>query len=495
MGRDSGRALLGACALILSATIGPTPDARASKVDGACVVRGGGRFRAEGAHDWRETKPNDVLTSGVSVEASAGEALEMLLPDGVTVDMEPGTVARWAMPGRLPTENNRFTHGYHLVLVEGELDVRMPVAAKGAHAFLVSTKAGTLTDWRGTLHVSSHEDTTAAAIYEGALVVGSNGQGFPVYDGAGIVMRKGVDPDKSRVIPSAPRWLPSGRGMPAFAAMPAGASAPVGVSWEPVPGASKYRVVVASDADMKDVVQRAATVETTFGLVDNGTGTPYWAQVRAVGAEGIVGEWSAARPLRVLRYQLPDGAIVARDGVVVLPKGTSIRFADAEGIEVAFESVGSLSGRIQGIPLFWSRLTGSLHLPEDAPMRIVHLRASGADGEAQLVLAARQLRADIDLSPKNAQPGDALDVRVVVWDPSARVDAASESVTLEVLHDLDPIHVAWQRPQGPTGPFAARIRTSPETRPSVVRVIAKDGTGAEIGRGFLEIARTTASSR
>jgi hypothetical protein len=374
------------------------------------------------------------------------------------------------------------------VLIEGELDVRMPVAPKGAHAFLVSTKAGTLTDWRGKLHISSHEETTAAAIYEGALVVGSNGQGFPVYDGAGIVMRKGVDPDKSRVIPNAPNWDRSGRGLPSFAAVPAGAPATIGVSWEPVPGAQKYRVVVATDPGMDDVVQRAATPDTTFGLVESGTAMSYWAQVRAISPDGIVGDWSPAHPLRVVRYALPEGAFVARDGVLVLPSGASVRVPEPDGIEVAYEGVRSLSSRIRGVPLYWSRLTGPLRPSEDAPIRIVHLREGSLEGEAQLALARRELRADIDLSPKNARPGEPIDVKVTISDPSGRIDAAGEPVTLEALFDLEPLRVAWQRPAGAGGPWTAQIRTLPVTRPSVIRVVAKDGTGGEIGRGFLEIA-------
>ncbi|WP_198096871.1 hypothetical protein, partial [Clostridioides difficile] len=73
-------------------------------------------------------------------------------------------------------------------------------------AFLVSSKAGTLTGWRGSVHVMVHDDTTAAAIYEGALVVGSNGVGFPVYDATAVTIRKGAVPEKSHGIPKAPAW-------------------------------------------------------------------------------------------------------------------------------------------------------------------------------------------------------------------------------------------------------------------------------------------------
>jgi len=296
-----------------------------------------------------------VIAPGSTVEASSGEAVELSSSDGVTVILEPGTLARWLTPGKLPSETNHFVRGHHLGLIEGELDVRMPPGPKGAHAFLVSTRAGTLTDWRGKLHILSHEETTTAAIYEGALVVGSNGQGFPVYDGAGILMHKGINPDKSRSIPGAPKWATSGQGLSPFVAMAAGTRATVGFAWDPVPGATRYRVAIASDPDMVNVFQRATTAETTYGLLESQATKPYWAQVRAVGAEGIVGEWSTARPLRVVRYELPTGAFVSREGTVVLPPGLTLNLEDAEGVEVAYENVRSLSARIPGIPLYWAR--------------------------------------------------------------------------------------------------------------------------------------------
>src|SRR5580658_9148566 len=265
---------------------------RAAGVDGAAIVRGSGRAKAEGSHDWRDIATADILSAGASVQAAPEQPLEMNLPDGVTVTLEPSALARWMPAAKLPSEINRWTRGYHLVLEEGELEVRMPASAKGAHAFLVSTKAGTLTDWRGQLHVRVHDDSAAAAIYEGALVVGSNGQGFPVYDGGGIVIRKGVDPEKAHSIPQPPEWT---QGSGTLAVVPANAHASLSFAWSPVPAAASYRIEVAKDRTMVRVVSRATTTEPHFTTPEPGPEAQYWVHVRAVGPEGIVGEWSAPR--------------------------------------------------------------------------------------------------------------------------------------------------------------------------------------------------------
>ncbi len=464
---------------------------------GPAVVHGSGRTRLEASSDWKDASAGDVLGNGVTVEASATEPLEMLLPDGVTVILEPGGQGRWAAPSKLSSESNRIVSGSHFVLLEGEVDVRMPSGPKGSHAFLVSTKAGTLTDWRGTAHIMAHEDTTAAAVYEGALVVGPNGRGSPMTDGAGILMQKGADPDRSRSIPGTPKWEPSVPGMRSLVAAPAGTRAQFALAWAPVPGAVSYRVVVAADAAISRVLERANTAETTFVVPESATAAtpaaaapsalaaPLWACVRAVGAEGIVGEWSAPIALRTVRYELPPGGRVAGDGAVVLPPQTFLAVSGADGVEVAYENVRSLASRVPGVPLYWMRVTGPLRLPDETPSRVVHLRDPASGAETQLVLARRELRADVDLSPRTPRPGDAIEARVVVWDPSGRIDPMSENLTLETLFDLEPVPVLWQRSGNV---WRARISPRRTTTPWVLRVVVKDSLGLEVGRGFLEIA-------
>ncbi|HEY8042098.1 MAG TPA: hypothetical protein VIF15_19980 [Polyangiaceae bacterium] len=429
------------------------------------------------------------------VQVPADQGATTTLPDGVVVSFEPGCVARWGAIGKLATESHKFTRGFHLELTEGEIEVRVP-AGTPEHAFLVSTKAGTLIEWRGRMHVAAREDWAAAAVYEGAVMVGANGQGFPVGDGAGVLLRKNVDPDRTRAIPAAPRWSRGG-GAPSFAVVPAGAQATVGIAWGPSAGAASYRVDLASDAAMTHVVQRAATGDTSYGIPAPAPGAqaPAWARVRGVGSDGMVGEWSAPQPLRVVHYQLPDGAFVARDGVVVLPARGVLPLADADGIEVAYESVRPGFVPLPASALYWARLTGPLRLADDAPLRIAHLRDPGLGGgaaETRVLLARRQLRADVQLRPLQARARDPIDVRASAWDPSGRIDVASEKITVAAMADIDPIAVPWQR-NGNV--WTGRIGPRREAGPTVVRVIVSDSLGEEIGRGFVEIDAATASAR
>ena len=464
---------------------GALAEAPAPKVDGAAIVRGSGSARASGSSTWRETSTGDILTAGLTVRASDEAPLEMTLPDGVTIALDPGALVQWGHATKLPSEANHFTRGYHLLLEDGELEVRMPPGPKGEHAFLVSTRAGTLTDWRGQLHIMVHGDTTAAAIYQGALVVGSNGWGFPVYDGAGIVIRRGVDPDKTRGIPASPTW-DMDHDAHALTLVAGLGGAPLDFTWRPVAGAVSYRVEIATDPTMVRTVVRGSTNEARFSTAEPAPGGRYYARVRAVRAEGIVGEWSTARPLRIVHYQVPDGAFVAADGAIVLPEGAGVGLSDGEGLEVAYEGVTGFPPAIP-VSLYWGSLTGPLRLRGDSAMRIVHLRDTALNSEVRLLLARRELKADVNIEPKNARwPPDTIAVSVVLRDPSGRIDTAQAPVTLEAMLNLTPLAVDWQR-SGAT--WRGRIAPHAIGGPSVVRVRVTDERGSEIGGGFIEVER------
>jgi hypothetical protein len=326
-----------------------------------------------------------------------------------------------------------------------------------------------------------HDDTTAAAIYEGALVVGSNGVGFPVYDATAVTIRKGAIPEKSHGIPGTPSWpatTPPGT-TPPLALVRSGQKAQLGFAWTPVQGATAYRVEVSTDAVMVNVVKRETTTQTTFSVGEVPAGGRFWVRVRAIVGDGIVGGWSKPRPLRVLRLTYPERAIATSDGAVILPEDEALGLADAEGIEVAYEPTDGPKG-----PLAWTKAPTALRLGPTGG-RIVHVRDATLGVETRLVLGRRELRARVEMCPKRARwPEDTLTIRATVSDPSARIDASNEALTFETTVNLEPIAVTWHHvgttwwatvpPRAPPGPW-------------VVRVTARDSAGNEIGWGGLEV--------
>jgi hypothetical protein len=476
--------------LLVPSEASPAPPATtaASAIDGATVVRGVGRFRGERGADWSPASVGGIVPPNTTVEASGGVPLEMKFADGTELTMEPNAFGKLRSAARLPSENNGWARGHHLELRGGEVDVRMPSEPRGGRAFLVSTTAGTLTDWRGSVHVTVQDDTTAAAIYEGALVVGSNGQGFAVYDKTGVFLRKGVNPERSRIIPGAPKWSAAAKAIaPSFVVALGDESKPLGFSWDAVDGATTYRVEVASDPGMGNVIKRAVTADTRFVLTeptDARVAAPrYFARVRAISNDKIVGGWSPPRALRVVRVTYPRESFVANDGTLILPEGGAITLSDVAGVEMAVETYEGKRPRASR-SLYWMPATSSVRLAEKGS-RVVHLRDAQLGSETEVTIGRRELRADVTMCPTRAEwPSHPVGVRVLLQDPSGRIDASCEAVTLETTVNLTPVNVEWHH----VGAWWwAQVAPQSGSGPWVVRVVAKDKSGAEIGRGHLEV--------
>ena len=83
-------------------------------------------------------------------------------------------------------------------------------------------------------------------------MIGSNGIGFAVYDGAGILTPKGRQSGQVAAYPDAPRWA-SDPAAASFVVTPAETRSSVKLAWSAVPGAAAYRVLVAADPTMAHV--------------------------------------------------------------------------------------------------------------------------------------------------------------------------------------------------------------------------------------------------
>jgi hypothetical protein len=460
--------------------------------DLAVIVRGAGRIRTEHASDWSPTHIGETIPSGAVLEASGEGPIELRFPDDVTLTMEPGATAVWHSRGRLPTEHNGWYIGFHVEQRAGEIDVRIPTSSKGERAFLVSSKAGTLTDWRGSLHVTVADAMTAAAIYEGALVVGSNGVGFPVYDATAVLIRKGSAPEKSHAIPPAPSWpttTPAGT-TPPLAFVPEGGAATLGFAWSPVAGAASYRVEVATDPVMVDTIERQSVTETSYTVKKPSTGGRYYVRVRALSTDGIVGSWSRTRALRVVKYALPAGATVAADGAIVMSEDAPLRLLDTTGLDVAFQSApaGQAPPRVA---LQWIPAPASIALATMGT-RYAHLRDAGLGVETTLVLARRELAVDVAMCPQRPSwPSDPILIRVVARDPSHRVDPSSEMLTFDTTVNLSPTLLSWHHAGAE---WWARLDPQPVAGDAVVRLMVRDLHGHVLGEAHIDVDRERSSA-
>jgi hypothetical protein len=259
------------------------------------------------------------------------------------------------------------------------------------------------------------------------------------------------------------------------------AGARPGLEWVSVPGASRYEIDISSDPSFRSLADVARVDgKTTRYLTKNLTHGTYWGRVISFDEAGLASLPSEPTQLRVVTVSVPDnGAVDAARGAVVAPTGAVMGISDSETLEMAKEG-GYFSAAPSDITV-------------DSEPRVVRLRRKGDFGhETRFVVEPRGLRADIKLTPFYARwPSDGVDVSVMLRDPTGRVDPLTVEPQLEVLVGLEPIAVEWKR-EGTL--LTAHIEPRAPTGPAVVRVIAKDHDGAQLGRNFLEIEPVFAPS-
>jgi hypothetical protein len=431
------------------------------------------------ASAWEPAQPNQALGLGATVR-TADEETEMRLADGTVATVGASSTVQVQIPTEIASEQGGIVRASRLDLKGGELRLR---AAPGATApvLVVGPDNRLVTLRAGTVHMTLAQGALAVNVHDGAARVASQGRWVALDRGSFIVVRASGRMEPARPLPAAPAFTPtpceasSARGC-SIALVTGEEASALGVRWEPLPGAARYLVTLARDAQMNDVVTSAKLGGDAAGW----TTAPlragaYWVAVRARLAGGVETQVSAPRPLRVVRLAIDSGAtFVARDSVVVLPPGRAVRLEDPSGLE--------------------ARLAGKAFLPAPGAFTVragdppseIGLRLRGDDaGVVSLRLEARKLRAEVDLAPLRARwPEDPVLVSVRLSDPSRRLDVSELEPRLYVRVNDKPELVRWRHVGGA---WAAMIPPKQGSGPWVVRVEVRDTDGNPLGHGALEV--------
>jgi len=321
-----------------------------------------------------------------------------------------------------------------------------------------------------------------AASRRGAVRVCSGRSWADLGEAQAVTLRAGAAPAAARPMLVAPAWstiLPPGASVGPIAVADA-ARARVGAAWAPVTGAARYEVTVARDPACAEIVGRIDLPAEArwFSSAPLPVGT-YYAQVRAIDADGLVGDTATPRRLRVVAVELPRGAVIAPGRRLVAPEGSHPRLSDPAGLEVAIDRGG------------FSR--AGAELPSAGAPATVRLRMHGdPSSETRFALESRALHADVRMSPRLPRwPVDPIDITVEISDPTGLFDPAAFAPHLTVLVGIDEARVTWREdPPSAGGARIFRTRLAPRRvhGPTVVRVVVDDEAGGLLGRSFVEVA-------
>lgn len=252
------------------------------------------------------------------------------------------------------------------------------------------------------------------------------------------------------------------------------------LSWQPVPGATGYRVKLRRAAD-GELVASATTRDPELGSAIGGM-TPgrYVVSVQAIDASGIEG-LTARASVTVVGAELPPGAFLDRSGTIRLAEDQTVRFTHVDGLQMTYGNAGH-----------YVRASAEIGLYRDGPT-IVHFRAPGSAETVRARLAPRGIAARVFAGPKTARwPSDPLTLVVKLEDRLGRPLPSFIEAHPRVTLGIEPLEVEWKR-EGRT--LTATVPPQAVPGPWVVRVDVEDQFGLPLGRDFVEIAPSPSRRR
>jgi hypothetical protein len=198
----------------------------------------------------------------------------------------------------------------------------------------------------------------------------------------------------------------------------------------------------------------------------------YEAQALAVDRFGVESAISAPVTLRVIGAELPEGARLANDAILLGRLGR-VKLVGAEGLEASY-----------------GRASVFIPVPKDVGLArgastFLRLREPGMKEELGIKLEPRTLRAEVAIGPKTARwPGEALQVSVKLFDHQGRPVTDALKTKPRVFVNVDRVEPNWTH-SGNT--YSAKVTQTQSDGPWVVRVEVSDDFGDEVGRDFIEL--------
>ena len=442
---------------------------------------GGAQVRKNRFHPWYPAAPGRKLPADSELTCAAGCAVRT--SDGNTLTLDPGALVTVNQLYFIVLENGPFASlGRRFELRSGGVRAHVVLDKKRPRTLVIGTPHDGMVAVRpGEAHVVVSEDRVGVASWAGGARV-KQGK-YTLELEAGQATTIGTDGALvARAISPTPEWAtPVGRlDEPQPLAVALGSrSGALGLSWRPIADASGYRFEIASDESFKKVTEAVILKSNQHSyVVQSLPEGAYYGRVIALDRDGVGSRPSTLAPLRVIAVHMPEGGAVDREAsTVVAPQGTSLRLSDHAHLEMAVDD-------------HKFRPAASELKVDEAP-HLVRLRVEGDYGrETRLHVEPRALKAVIRIGPAWARwPDDAIEMSIVIQDPSGRFDPESVQPKVEVLLGIEPLDVEWKR-EGTR--LTARLAPRTSARPEVLRVIVRDQGGVQLGRNFLEIEPASA---
>jgi hypothetical protein len=198
----------------------------------------------------------------------------------------------------------------------------------------------------------------------------------------------------------------------------------------------------------------------------------YELQARATDRFGVESPASAPLTVRVVGAQLPEGARLVGD-TILLGRTGRVKLIGAEGLESSYGRANLFVPAPKDVGLARGDST------------LLRLRVPGTKEELGIKMEPRSLRAEVAIGPKTARwPGEALQVSVKLFDHHGKPVTDPLKTKPRVFVNVDQVQPQWTH-SGNT--YTTKVAPSSKGGPWVVRVEVSDDFGEQVGRDFIEL--------
>jgi hypothetical protein len=282
-------------------------------IDGtATFLKGSVMSHEKGSGEWRDIHLSDRIKQGSGVKTGNESALEITFEDGTSFYMRPDTL----MDITTAEKKGSIHFMRELYLRSGKAISKLREATGSESRFEIHTPSAVAAA-RGTVFRVSVDqaETTRSEVLKGMIGVSAMSTTVALQEGEGTLTRANEPPLKPRKLLLPPELIDPAS---VYKTMP------LKFRFQQREGASFFRVILAKDQGIKDmiadkVMSPDGTAEV-FGLDDG----MYFLQSLSIDADGIEGLPSDPVPIRVRMNPLPPYIQAPQDGTEI--RGKSVEF-------------------------------------------------------------------------------------------------------------------------------------------------------------------------
>jgi len=266
-------------------------------------IEGDVRVKRAAEFNWEPADRKMTLRVGDQVKTAASGSVQLLYFDGTITTLNPGSLLEIRDVREDPaTKVRHVTEKLNWGEVLAETQKRN---VDGSFHEVATEKVSTRSDDAGRFRVAADRQSQAASVdvFEGHLQIDAGGRKEQVVSGERVKTDAAGALQAKELLPGVPRLVAPSEGKVFVHEDPANAS--TGLSWEAVPGAQRYRLVISNKALFASPLYDRDREEKSVTIAGIGAGDYYW-KVACVSANGVLGPYSETRHFQVTTQQLRD---------------------------------------------------------------------------------------------------------------------------------------------------------------------------------------------